>query len=486
MKTIHLRTGVVAVLLALVLPIWAQAPQLPDPGRTGMSKQQQEQAGLQAMQQVYQQMPVLPDSNPVTQYVQRLGAKLVRVIPADVSWPYQFHVVQESDINAFALPGGPIFINLGTIKAAANEAELAGVMAHEMSHVYLQHGAKQATKAQEVGILAGIVSAILGNGTAANLARLGMQVGAEGYMLKYSRGDEAQADATGAIIMYKAGYDPHAMAQFFQKLEQQGGSSAPQFLSDHPSPGNRVQAVSNEIRNWPPEQYHNDSQQFQTAKNQTNGIKAYSAQEIANGAKSGQWQRQNQQNGAVPKAGPTSSNNPPANGSAPSLSSVTYDQIKPSSDFTQMQGQGFSISYPTNWQAQPDQNGGGLIAPASAVSNGNIAYGAMIGAAQDQNAGSLQQAMQDLVQGMQQSNPGLQISAGPKSVKVAGTKGESFDLTGTSPVQVNGQPDKEHDWLVGIPYGQNAIRYIIFISPESNFSKLQPTFKKMLKSFQLQ
>ena len=101
-----------------------------------MSQEQQIKLGYQTAAQVYKQMPVLPDSSPpVTQYVQRLGAKLVAQIPPQYSWPYQFHVIAQKDINAFALPGGPIFINLGTITAAASEAQLAGVMAHEMSHV---------------------------------------------------------------------------------------------------------------------------------------------------------------------------------------------------------------------------------------------------------------------------------------------------------------------------------------------------------------
>src|SRR5437588_116736 len=103
---------------------------------------------------------------------------------------------------------------------------VTGVMAHEMSHVYMQHSAKAATKegAAQVGL--GVLGAILGNGTAGTLARTGIQLGAGAYFLHYSRSDEAQADSTGAIIMYKAGYDPKAMAQFFQKLEQQGGARA--------------------------------------------------------------------------------------------------------------------------------------------------------------------------------------------------------------------------------------------------------------------
>src|SRR5690242_12006552 len=201
---------VLSVLLAQPLALLAQgsSPQLPDPGATGMNKQQQEQLGLQAMGEVYKQMPVLPDSSPETQYIQQLGRKLQAVIPADRSWPYQFHVIPAADINAFALPGGPIFVNLGTITAADNESELAGVLAHEMSHVYMQHSAKQAPKAMWAQLGAAIAGAVLPDSGLGNLGRMGIQIGAGGVLMKYSRKDEAQADSTGAIIMYKAGYNP--------------------------------------------------------------------------------------------------------------------------------------------------------------------------------------------------------------------------------------------------------------------------------------
>src|SRR5436305_8717329 len=152
----------------------ASVPQLPDPGKTGMSRQQQQQLGLQAMGEVYKQMPVLPDSSPETQYIQRLGKKLAGVIPADRTWPYQFHVIPAADINAFALPGGPIFVNVGTIQAADNEAELAGVLAHEMSHVYMQHSAKQAPK-QEWANIIGALGGLFGGSAVGTLARMGIQ-----------------------------------------------------------------------------------------------------------------------------------------------------------------------------------------------------------------------------------------------------------------------------------------------------------------------
>jgi predicted Zn-dependent protease len=315
MPSHHFSTRALALLLALVLTqplaLMAQeqessAPRLPAPGTTGMNKQQQQQLGLQAMGEVYKQMPVLPDSSPETQYIQHLGKKLAAVIPQGQSWPYQFHVIPAADINAFALPGGPIFVNLGTIQAAGNEAELAGVLAHEMSHVYMQHSAKQAPKATVATIIAGLAGAVLPQSGLGSLGRMGIQIGAGTMLMKYSRADEAQADSTGAIIMYRAGYNPKAMADFFQKLEQKYGSGGPTMLSDHPNPGNRQASIQQEIRNWPPKNYNTNSGEFPQVKQDASKIKAYSAQEIAQGAKSGQWEQQNRRNNVVPANLPSS------------------------------------------------------------------------------------------------------------------------------------------------------------------------------------
>jgi len=137
--------SLLGLLLSCTLPVLAQlaGPQFPDPGHVHMSREQQRVLGLKAAAQVYQQMPVLPDSSLETQYIRQLGHKLVATIPPQNSWPFDFHVVAQKEINAFALPGGPMFVNMGTITAAHNEAELAGVMAHEMLHVYIQHSANQ-------------------------------------------------------------------------------------------------------------------------------------------------------------------------------------------------------------------------------------------------------------------------------------------------------------------------------------------------------
>ena len=256
MKTKRARLLLSFLIFLLATQAWAQSagPTFPNPGKTSMSKENQQALGMEVASQVYQQMPVLPDNSPETQYVRQLGQKLVATIPQEYSWPFEFHVVPQKEINAFALPGGQMFINIGTITAAKNESELAGVMAHEMSHVYMQHSAKQASKAQTTSMIAGIASSVLGGvggGLVGQVAQMGIKMGAEGVMMKYSRGDESQADAVGAVILYKAGYNPQAMADFFQTLGSQGGSAPPQFLSSHPNPANRQQAIQKQIGGWP-------------------------------------------------------------------------------------------------------------------------------------------------------------------------------------------------------------------------------------------
>jgi len=476
-----------ALLLTLMItrPAWpakSTLPELPDPGRASMSKDKQEQLGLRTAAEVYKQMPVLPDSNPVSQYVQQLGRKLTTVVPAQYSWPYQFHVVQQTDINAFALPGGPIFINIGTINAAENEAQLAGVIAHEMSHVYMQHSAKQAPKQEWANVL-GALGGLLG-GTAGDLAKMGIQFGAGTFLMRYSRQDEAQADAVGAIIMYKAGYNPREMAVFFQNLEKVVGNGGPQFLSDHPNPGNRVQAVDREIADWPPRQYLASSPGFLQVKPQSQGIPAYSAQQIAAGAKSGQWALQNQKSGAIPedvqRAAPAATAAP----SSTEISNVNYQDVEPAAQFKSFQGDDFSISYPANWQAATGQNSA-TFAPAAAVGQNAIAYGVIVSSAQNVDSSSVNDATQGLIQNLEETNPGLRVYDSPRKIQVAGREGLSTMLAGNSPIKQRNQSVPERDWLITLTRPEGGMMHLVFIAPEDRFSQLQPTYQKMLDSLQV-
>lgn len=471
-----------AVLLLATAALSQSTPQLPPPGKVSMSRADQEKLGLQAATEVYKQMPVLPDSSPITQYVQQLGKKLVKQIPQQYTWPYEFHVVQQKDINAFALPGGPMFVNLGAITAAQNEAQLAGVMSHEMSHVYMQHSAKQAGKLLP-NILSGlgqIAGAVVGGTGGDALSTIGQLSGGL-LSMRYSRGDEAQADAVGAIIMYKAGYNPMELANFFEVLNKQGGSS-PQFLSDHPNPGNRSAAIAKEIRNWPVKQYVTGSAGFDAARKEATAAKSYSAQEIADGAKTGLWARQNMQTGSVPESMKTTV---AATANANVVSDVTFDQVRPSDAYTETRQIGIEIAYPANWTSASGQNSL-TIAPKAAVGQNAIAYGVIISRAQDQNASSLDQAAQDLIQNLQQSNSGMKQSGNIRTIDLNGISGREVDLTSNSPVELNGSPLPEHDRLVVRPDSNGNYLYFIFIAPERDFAALRPTFDHILGSLQLE
>lgn len=184
-------------------------------------------------------------------YVSDLGQRLASD-PRSGPFPYTFTLIQDPSINAFALPGGPIYIHTGLIEAAANEAQLAGVIAHEISHVALRHGTNQASRASLLQIPAMLASGALGDQSAgAQIGQLGLSVGLSSVLLSYSRSAETEADALGARIMAEAGYDPLEMAAFFETLEASGGTRGPEFLSSHPNPGNRTQAVRAEIRTFP-------------------------------------------------------------------------------------------------------------------------------------------------------------------------------------------------------------------------------------------
>ena len=181
--------------------------------------------GREASAEVERQMPILHDDR-VSSYVEDLGDRLVDTIPLELRHPefrYTFKVVDVKEINAFALPGGPMYVNRGMIEAAKSEGEVVGVMAHEMAHVALRHGTAQASKAQkyQAGAIAGqILGAIIG-GTAGAVVSQGSQFGIGVSFLRFSRAFEKDADILGAQMMARAGYSPVDMANMFRTIEQQ-------------------------------------------------------------------------------------------------------------------------------------------------------------------------------------------------------------------------------------------------------------------------
>src|SRR5687768_13395884 len=220
------------------------------PPKNKYTPQQDVQIGREAASEVREQYPLVSDSQ-VRNYLERLGERLVDAAPRELNhevFEYSFTPVNLKDINAFALPGGPMFVNRGMIEAAQGEGEVAGVMAHELAHVLLRHGTANATKAQgfQIGALAGaIAGAVIGGGWG-ELISQGSQFGLGTWLMKYSREYERQADIIGAQIMARAGYDPRDLARMFETIQKEGGSGGPEWLSSHPNPGNRTQYINQE------------------------------------------------------------------------------------------------------------------------------------------------------------------------------------------------------------------------------------------------
>ena len=187
------------------------------------------------------------------------------------------------------------------------------------------------------------------------------------------------------------------------------------------------------------------------------------------------------QTGAVPEAMRASV----ASASSATLSDVSFDQVKPGNEFTETRQNGFTISYPANWTSATGQNSL-TIAPKAGVGQNAIAYGVVASTAQDNKAGSIDQEARDLVQGLQQSNPGMRQNGDIREIEVNGTSARTVDLTSSSPIQQNRSPLPERDRLVVIPRGDGTYVYLIFISPERDFEALRPTYEKILDSVRVQ
>src|SRR5215471_13957922 len=229
MKQLNPRGRVGALLSLFVLlatPINLIAETKVVPPKNPYKPEKDVQLGQQAAAEVERKMALLNDSR-IQSYVENVGRRLAEGIPAEFQHPefrYSYKVVDSRDINAFALPGGFTYVNRGLIEAAKNEGEMAGAIAHEISHVALRHGTAQVAKAQKYqtgAAVVGILGSVFGAPAAGQLGQMG--IGA--YFLKFSREYEKQADILGSHIMANAGYDPRDMANLFKTLEQQSGSN---------------------------------------------------------------------------------------------------------------------------------------------------------------------------------------------------------------------------------------------------------------------
>ncbi|HAF16516.1 MAG TPA: hypothetical protein DHU55_10600 [Blastocatellia bacterium] len=424
--------------------------------------------GRQAAAEVEQQMPILNDVE-ATSYVSRVGQRLVSAIPPEFQHPefsYYFKIVNARDINAFALPGGPMYVNRGMIEAARNEGEMAGVMAHELSHVALRHGTAQASKAQKYGLLAGILGIggqILGGpaGAAAQVAGQGVGV----YFLKFSREYETEADILGAQIMARAGYDPHDLASMFQTIERQSGGGGGGFLSDHPSPANRYERINQEAQYLRVENPVRDTRDFARIQERLRGMGT--APTMAEIARGGQRYPTSENTGNYP-------NNPPRGSvSNPSSRYQSYSEL----------GGIVRASVPNNWRELGGSNSV-WFAPEGAYgqyqNQAVFTHGVNLGIAQTQSR-NLQQATNELLNSLGQGGGNLRQRSGYQRTTVAGRTGSTTTLSNTN--EATGQA--EVVTVITTQLRNGELFYMIAVAPENEFGSYQNAFRNILRSLQL-
>ncbi len=420
--------------------------------------------GRQAAAEAEKQFPLLRDSE-VTAYVEKIGQRLVASIPAEFQhseFRYSFKVVNASDINAFALPGGPMYVNRGMIEAARNEGEMAGVMAHELSHVALRHGTAQATKAQKYAVgagIAGILGTILAGPAGGQLAQL--PIGA--YFLKYSREYETEADLLGARIMANAGYDPRDLANMFRTIEAQGGGGGG-FLSDHPSSKDRYARINQEAQNLRVRETTRDDTEFRSIKER---LRRYPrAQTMAEIVRNGERNPSN-----------NNGNNYPSN---PPRGRVEYpsSRFRNYSEFNVLQ-----VSVPDNWRELSDQGSSVWFAPEGAYgsTNGQVVYthGVNVGTART-NSRNLQQATNEFVSALQQGNTNLRARSNYQRTYIDGRNALSIALSNTN--EATGRAEIVN--IVAAQLRSGDLFYLIMVAPESDYNNYQNTFQNILQSVQ--
>ena len=429
------------------------------------------QIGRESAAEVGKEFPLLPENGDADNYVERVGSALATAIPPvfqHSEFRYDFSVVNASDINAFALPGGPMFVNRGMIEAAHSEGEMAGVMAHEISHVALRHGTAQATKSQGLGVQLGTIGgAILGaiiGGNAGEVVAQGTQLGFGAYLLKFSREYETQADVLGAQIMARAGYDPMDLARMFETIEKQGGSSGPEWLSSHPNPGNREERISQEAGQLKVANGGRRSQSAEFTQIQSSLKRMPPAQTMSEIAKSGDRNP-----------------NPDSGSRYPDDSRIRTNIEQPSNRYRTFESTGlFKISVPDNWKQFGD-NASVTFAPEGAYGNQGgdavFTHGAIVGVA-EVSANNLQQASDQYISGVLQGNSYLKTLGGYQNKRLDGHQALRRRLSGNS--RITNQQEIVDIYTTML--NNRQLFYVVQVVPAKSQGQYSKAFGEMVQS----
>ncbi|MCU0229430.1 MAG: M48 family metallopeptidase [Bryobacterales bacterium] len=432
------------------------------PGFNFFSKDQDIQLGREAAAQVEREIPVL--NNPeMERWLNELAKPLIAQ-PEAGDYPYTFKWVNDPNINAFALPGGPIYMNTGLLLHSDNEGQVVGVLGHEIGHVALRHGTNQVSRANLFTLPAMIGAAALGDrGILGQLSQLGVGLGLNGVLMKYSRGAETQSDQLGALLLHRAGYNPIEMANFFEKLQAMSGNrnGVAAWFSSHPNPGNRVQTIQKEILTFDRREYKRDSGQFARMKAMAGKLPPPPA-----AAKPGQGGQPGAAQVPIPAASTIE---------APSTRGRTHSSSS------------FEVAYPENWQVSKAQQGEAVtIAPSFGQvqlpnGQGALGYGSMFNVRDGNQNQRLEEIAAALEQEVVRANPGLEMTEQPMRITVDGRRAVLYMLAGPGPYQ----NVKEIVVMAVVERNANQVATAIFVAPERDYNRFEPTFKNMLRTLKV-
>ena len=459
------RAAFLAIACVSTAPLVAQTVvKLP---KNKYTPQQDVQLGREAAAEVRQQYPIIKDER-IAGYLTAVGDRLVAAAPPELKqsvYEYSFTPVNLKEINAFALPGGPMFVQRGMFDAAAAEGEIAGVMAHELSHVLLRHGTANATKAEnpwlQIGALAGQIGGAMMGGQVGSMIAQGSQFGLGTLLLRYSRDFEKQADILGAQIMARAGYDPRALAHMFETIAQEskGSGGNPQWMSSHPDPGNRTVYINKEaalLTLASPA----DASQFEPIKSTFASLPA--AKSMADLAKAKQA---------------------PSGEASHAVGNPAQPVARPSAQYHDISGgKVFQASVPADWTTIPSksaikvvpQNGYGEL-------NGQtvFTYGIEFGIAKAESR-DLQEATKVWLNAVAQGNPDLRLAGQQQAVRISQRSAIATPLVNPSPL--GGQ---EHIGVYTTFLADGSLFYYLTIAQEKDAQAFQDTFRRIGESIRL-
>ena len=433
--------------------------------KNNYTPEQDVELGMKAAAEVRKQYPIIKDE-PIAKYLTGLGDRLVVVAPSNLKQPvykYSFTAVNLKEINAFALPGGPMFVHRGMFDAAAVEGEVVGVMAHELAHVLLRHGTANATKAQnpwlQLGAIAGQIGGAMVGGNTGALIADGTGFGLGTLMLRYSRDFEKQADLLGSQIMAKAGYDPRDLAHMFETIAGESKGGAPQWMSSHPNPGNRTQYITKEAQALKIEGKA-DTSGFPVARKNFAGLPpAMTMAELA-------------------KRGPGGS----GDGAAGSVGTPGKPVPAPSSQMRTINAGVFQASVPGNWKNLESgstikvvpENGYGEMKGETVFTHG-VEFGVAKASSRD-----LKEATAAWLKAVAQANPELREAGDSQYVKMSGRTALNVPLTNPSPLGGTEQIELHTTIL-----SSGELFYFFSVVPEADARTYQPVFYRIAQSIKI-